>query len=662
MSSQPGSLLRKGNGKALSIGSASRTSFFGTKGLFDSITNQGVNGLLINNSNGIGTGNGTGSGVNINSTASKRRSILSTPASTSKRRQSLYQATTSQPSNSQQTPLIPLQGSSQQTPSSQITPDQRPLRNKNYITLISQEIYEYLINNQFERMTDHSLTQKTLKNPTQKDFTVIFKFIYNKLDSSHEFSKAIDIEVFALLKNLGYPFLDTINRSQISAVGGQNWPSFLGMLYWLVKLNINMEDILETGLDGSIIWSQVDPEKILMDFLTKSYRGFLHEKDDYDSNLIKLSQDFQNLKVKLNEDIENLQQENLNLKNQHNHYNQQMIQLQKAETKSKALEDDLVTFKAYIETMENRKVQWAESLQKIRLQIDNLEEFYKQKEQEKLDLQQKLKSQNITIELLDNIDLERDKLSKNIDSLNDDNLKLNQTLEVTEIELAKNYQSLDNFIKNYNNAIEKIKPIKHDFIIKLNPEILINRQANSSRSFNVDQIINKVLKQEKISLLQLNHEILENINKICDQQLKIEEECNNLQEKTSENSEAIETISSKILSLKSTYDENYQNMINNTNQISTENEKLEREMRTIKIKTDQEYITLENQFQRLSMIYDELSHSTSRSKSELSNKCQKISYFVGNFILDNRTYLLHLLDYIDQEYENEQNDINDNEQ
>lgn len=654
MSSQPGSLLRKSNGRPLVLGSATRTSFH-ENGLFESITNPGRNRLLLSNNNNSTNNNAS---TNTVSTAIKRRSVLSTPASTTKRRQSSYLAS-SQP-NSQQTPLIPLQGSSQ-TPSSQITPDQRPLKDKTYLGLMAQEIYEFLVRNQFETMTNHSLTQKALKNPTQKDFTIMFKFIYNKIDSSHEFSKAIDSEVFTLLKNLSYPFLDSINRSQISAVGGQNWPQFLAMLYWLVKLNLNMDKITATGIDNSIIFTEVDADKILMDFLAKSYRGFLHEKDDYDANLNKLTQDFQQLKIKLNEDVENLEQENSIIKGQFNHYNQQMIELQKAETKSKALEEDLVTFKAYIETMEQRKSQWPESLDKVRVQINNHEEEFKQKEQEKLNLQQQLRDRNITVELLDNINLERDKLSKTIDSLNDDNLKLNQALEVTEIELTKNYQSLDNFIKNYNNAIEKIKPLNHDFKISINPQIISNRQVNSSQSFDVSQIINKILKQEKIALLQANHEILDNINKIRDEQLKLEEECNNLQENISEKSETIETIASKIIGLKSAYDDNYQNMINNTNQISTENEKLEREMRTIKIKTDQEYITLENQFQRLSMLYDELSHSTSRSKSELTNKCQKFSYVVGNFILDNRTYLLHLLDYVDQELENEQYSTPDNE-
>ena len=643
MNSQPGSLLRKSTGKNLSMGSASRTSLFGSRNLFDTISN-GLNGTVTSGGNTINTGTNGGS---------KRRSTLLTPASTTKRRQSNYQISSSQLS-SQQTPQAP-SILSLQTPSSQQAPDQRPLRDKNYQNLIIQEIYDFLVINQFERISDHPLTLKTLRQPTQKDFTLIFRFLYNKIDPSHEFNRAIDIEVFALLRNLGYPYLDSINRSQISAVGGQNWPSFLGMLYWLVKLNLSLAAI-DTN-DDLLLWPEDEVEKLVAQFLLKSYTAFLNEQDSFDDYLNELSRDFDLLKQKLADDIVNLQSESTELNNQFTVLNKQVLELQQSETKSQALEGDLVKFNAYIETMESRKSKWAETLEKINQEIANQESNLQQLNKEKQELEARLVEQGITITEINNLNQERDRCSKSIETVTNQIEDLNHIVKDNEIDLIKNFQSIENFVKQYNNVIEKIKSPNHDFTLTLNPDIVTNRIANSSKAFSATEIIDKSLKQEKIAFLKLRNEIQVSIHKCQDDHLKLQEQCDNLKEKNMEQVDIIDSISSKVAGLKNTYEEMYETMVNRTTTSTTEIERLERDMRAIKVQTDQEYITLENTYQNISMKFDELTHATSRSRAELYEKCQKISNFVGNFILDNRTYLLHLADFTDLQFENEQNDI-----
>jgi kinetochore protein NDC80 len=624
--------------------------------LFDTIGN-GVNGTGSGSGTVVASGGTTGNTGATNGTAigsSKRRSTLLTPASTTKRRQSNYQISSSQLS-SQQTPQ-PLSILSLQTPSSsQQAPDQRPLRDKNYQNLIIQEIYDFLVINQFERISDHPLTLKTLRQPTQKDFTLIFRFLYHKIDPSHEFNRAIDIEVFALLRNLGYPYLDSINRSQISAVGGQNWPSFLGMLYWLVKLNLNLA-VIDTN-DDLLLWPEDEVEKLVAQFLLKSYTAFLNEHDSFDDYLNELSRDFDVLKQKLADDIINLQSESTELNNQFTVLNKQVVELQQSETKSQALEGDLVKFNAYIETMESRKSKWAQTLEKINDEIANQESNLQQLNKEKQELETRLVEQGITITEINNLNQERDRCSKSIETVTHQIEDLNHIVRDNEIDLIKNFQSIENFVKQYNNVVEKIKSPNHDFTITLNPDIVTNRMANSSRALSVTEIIDKSLKQEKIAFLKLRNEIQVSIHKFQDDHLKLQEQCDNLKEKNIEQVDVIDSISSKVAGLKNTYEEMYETMVNRTTTSTTEIERLERDMRAIKVQTDQEYITLENTYQNISMKYDELTHSTSRSRAELYEKCQKISNFVGNFILDNRTYLLHLADFTDMQFETEQNDI-----
>lgn len=114
--------------------------------------------------------------------------------------------------------------------------DPRPLRDRSFQARIGQELLEYLTHNNFELEMKHSLGQNTLRSPTQKDFNYIFQFLYHRIDPGYRFQKSMDAEVPPILKQLRYPFEKGITKSQIAAVGGQNWPTFLGMLHWLMQL------------------------------------------------------------------------------------------------------------------------------------------------------------------------------------------------------------------------------------------------------------------------------------------------------------------------------------------------------------------------------------------------------------------------------------------
>ncbi|ODV82156.1 putative kinetochore protein NDC80 [Suhomyces tanzawaensis NRRL Y-17324] len=615
----PSSLLRKNTGKNLSMGSATRTSLLGSRNILDAI-----------------------SGTN----SAKRRSLLSTPASTNKRRQSLSGQALHPPSSS----------SSQQTPQTSTPIDQRPLRDKNYQQLIQQEIYDFLVTNRFELEMNHTITLKTLKQPTQKDFILIFKFLYNKIDPYYEFHKSIEVEVFSLLKILNYPYLDSINRSQISAVGGQNWPSFLGILYWMIKLNLS---ILNLNIDDSLISPDDEFDKIFIKYIRDSYQAFINEQDDYSEFYEEMKIEFEKLNSNLLQDIKNLETDNDRLRLQHSELNGQLIELQQAEKKSVALEDDLIKFKAYIETMENRKSKWSEIIDKIKEEITNRDEELQGINQSQKELENQILQKGITISEINNLNIERDKLSKAIDLISSRLEDAQSKLNDKDIELIKNYQSLENFIKQYNNLILKTKSPNYDFEIKLLQTAInsISQEASDNDkyvSLKPNDIINKVLKDEKIELLKFRSEINSKIHQYQDEQIKIQEQCDLVIEKNLEQSEYLEGLGSKLTASKMNYDEIYETMINDSTTYSTQIEKLERELRSIKINTNQGFIELENQYQNTLIEHDELTHSLAKSRKALFDKCCKMAEFIMNFKLSIQTNLLDLDDLAMIEYEKEQ--------
>lgn len=635
---QPSSLLRKNNEKRLSTASATRSSLLGNinaNGGGGGSTNTGRTSNLME-----------GSSLSITGSA-KRRSILLTPASANKRRQSMLM----QPPG-----LVSQYSLSQLGVPGVSTVDQRPLRDKNYQVLIQQEIYDFLLTNKFELEMNHPLTFKTLKQPIQKDFVMIFQFLYNKIDPHYKFTRPIEAEVHPLLRMLNYPYLDGINRSQISAVGGQNWPNFLGVLYWLVKLNLALMNVNKDDF-----FSPDDQfDRIFINYITKSYKSYIDHKDDFSEFYEEMNSKFNELNSNIINDIDKLTNENEDLSKMFEELNTKLGVLESSEKKSKALENDLIKFKAYIETMEARKPKWNELLEKINKEIDNCEEELAKIEEEKKGYEKHIEEQGLSPGDIDNLNNERDKLSKSIDLVNNNLDEFKEVYHTRQIELQKSYQSLENFLKQYNNLIYKIQlksnAYDYDFEINLNANTpIIN---NGDKMYKPDEIINKNLKDEKFHLLNYKSMINSNIHKAQDEQIKLQEQLDLLSEATMEKREEIETLEAKLAANKSASEEIYETMINDTTTYSMQIEKLERELRSIKINTNQGFIEVENKFQNIQIEYDELLYETHHNRSVLHDNVQKIIESTIGFKINIQLNLEDLENLTFDEYEKEDKKLN----
>lgn len=497
---------------------------------------------------------------------------------------------------------------------------------------------------------NHSLTSRTLKQPTQKDFVLIFQFLYNKIDPNYKFTKSIQTEVTNVLKILNYPYLDSINRSQITAVGGSNWSAILGMLYWLVKLNLSLLNFDEQELIGSAD----EFDKHFINYIMNSYRSFIDQNEDYSEYYQTLVNDFNKTNEKLIDEIEELKKTNETLLQEYNSLDNEFNELKNTELKSKALENDLVKFQNYLDTMNSRKTRWSEILSKIQLEINNCIDELSKINEEKQKIETVLNEKGYTINDINNLNSERDKLSKSIDLINDRLIDFNGKIDDKNIELNKNYQSLDNFIKQYNNLIYKIPSnYSHNFEIQLNTNIL----NNSNNLFKQQEIINKVLKDEKIELLKVKSQLNSKIHQDQDDAIKIQEESDLISEAISERQEEIDSLEAKLTANKSTYTEIYDTMIYDTNTYSMQIEKLERELRSIKINTNQGFIEIENKFQNLSIEFDELNHEIFKQRSYLHDRIQKIIEFTISFKINIQQNLEDLDILVTNEYENEQKRI-----
>ncbi len=170
--------------------------------------------------------------------------------------------------------------------------DPRPLRDSSYRARLSQELLDYLTHNNFEMEMKHSLTQNSVKSPTQKDFTLMFQWLYRRIDPGYKFQKSIDTEVPPILKQLRYPYERDITKSHLVAVGGQNWPRFLGLLHWMMQLAQMLDNFTRGAYDDACAEAGVDvaSDRIVFRFLFGAYQDWLQmgPEDDEESEAAAL--------------------------------------------------------------------------------------------------------------------------------------------------------------------------------------------------------------------------------------------------------------------------------------------------------------------------------------------------------------------------------------
>jgi kinetochore protein NDC80 len=123
-------------------------------------------------------------------------------------------------------------------------------------------------------------------SPTQKGFYQAFQCLYKRMDPDYPFGQQKqEAEVIPCLNNLRYPFVNTITKTQLTAVGsGNTWPTLLGALHWMMCL-AQGSDMLSGDFDYAIEKAGALPyalDKTVSTYIAKSYAGFPDNNDDDD--------------------------------------------------------------------------------------------------------------------------------------------------------------------------------------------------------------------------------------------------------------------------------------------------------------------------------------------------------------------------------------------
>lgn len=507
-----------------------------------------------------------------------------------------------------------------QTSSLTVGRDPRPLRDKNYISNIQQSLYDYLESRQFSQETNHPLTTNSLRKPTQKDFVIIFKWLYNRLDPGYKFTRSIENEVFLLLKALQYPYIDAINKSQISAVGGQNWPIYLGMLHWLMELNMTLEVFDNEDTETS------EFDQIVNKHIIPCYAAFMKNDETESLQVESFLEDLDQLLKDTEEKIELVQEECKSLEVQTKGLDDVQREISILETGNQNLQTDISKYEDYNSNLNVMQEKWKLQLKALQQQIKQQQEEALEIEQEKSEVENRIQNQELKPQEIDGILAERTKITQNVESLTERIADIEKICHEKEMLAHSTLQDLESTINKY---------MKHIYSIRIDPESSLGQLFSKDPTFFTisidsplsDDHLGKPLSEEKRiqtdirpQLLQYRHEISENIYRSQDEYLKLQETLDSLHESNTEKQEQAESLEAKIHNLTIEYDTLYETAANDLAVANAEIETVERKSQELKMNANLGMAQTEQKYKNVTMEYDELKRQVELAEKAMASE------------------------------------------
>jgi kinetochore protein NDC80 len=341
--------------------------------------------------------------------------------------------------------------------------DPRRLKDASTRQQMALELMDYLSMNNFEMKAKHSLSNKSMTSPTQKDFNCMFKFLYNQIDPSYVFQKSIDQEVPPLLKQMRYPFEKSIMKSQIAAVGGNNWPTFLGLLHWMMQL-ARMMDAFNTGQYDDACFEagyDVTSDRIIFDFLSDAYRTWLSAEDEDDDDeaqarlvqphVERMAARFDESNGQHYEHVQILEAEIKNLQDQIEELGKSGPRIAKLEEHIRLLEEDQPKFISYNNSMEAKVKKFTDKCQFLSKTIEEIEAELEAAEKEQQELQDIVDSRGMTISDIDRMASEKERLESSLQTAAARVEESKKRVAEKELAASRKLDELEQTIERFNN-------------------------------------------------------------------------------------------------------------------------------------------------------------------------------------------------------------------
>jgi kinetochore protein NDC80 len=378
--------------------------------------------------------------------------------------------------------------------------DPRPLKDRAYQTKIGQELLDYAVQNNFEMEMKHTLSQNFIRSPTQKDFNFMFQWLYHRFDPSYRFQKNIDQEVYERVKQLRYPYEKSITKSQIAAVGGQNWSTFLGLLHWMMQLARMCEGYGANAYDDACLEAGIDVtgDHIMFDFLSAAYRDWLEMDEDagdqqLETRVLKphidnMAKAFDSSSAKYEQELQILEGENARLLQEIAELEKSMPDPVTLDKNFEIMEEDMGKFEEYVTIATQRSEKYEGRIQILQEELQKINTELKETEDERRSLQKAVDDLGISMQDIDRMTAERERLQKGIESAAQRLDEVKRRVADKEMEASHKLDELERMVERYNTLAYQIGLIPATAANAKGREFELNVTVNQGTGFTSSQM------------------------------------------------------------------------------------------------------------------------------------------------------------------------------
>lgn len=337
--------------------------------------------------------------------------------------------------------------------------DPRDLRNP----ATKARCYEDLMVFLGSRSFDTSQVGDRLRNsPHSRDFDLVFQFIHNLIDPATKVNTRD--QVMDIMKDLRYPYAKSISKSQISAISSNNWHLFLGLLHWMTKLVMIMDNFDNGTYDHVYADAGYDitADRITFDFLGDGYRQWIDGDTDEDGNanleseISKMSQRFDEANANELDLMAQLEEDCKLLQDQLDEMGQFAPRLAELQEKIKTMNKDIKTCEEWVPAERTRLQALEERNAALRQGLVEIEQQLAAADEERLRYQKIVDDRGIAIADIDRMNNDRIRLTVGNDSAK---AKLAERLESSmaqETEVHKRLEELKEAVNLYNKLCWEI--------------------------------------------------------------------------------------------------------------------------------------------------------------------------------------------------------------
>ncbi|KAF1959564.1 HEC/Ndc80p family protein-like protein [Byssothecium circinans] len=381
--------------------------------------------------------------------------------------------------------------------------DPRRLKDSSTRSQMAAELLEYLTQNNFEMESKHVLSNKCMTSPTQKDFNNMFQWLYHRIDPSYRFQKSIDQELPVLLKQLRYPFEKSITKSQIAAVGGNNWSTFLGLLHWMMQLAKMITAYEHGSYDDACLEAgyDVSGDRIIFDFLSSAYSTWLsadEEDEDEDPDaaqerLMKphvevMAKRFDGANAHHLEQVQILEAEYKALQDQIDELSKSGPRIQKLEEQIRILEEDRVKFENYNNNMDAKLNKYTDRCGILEKSIEEIDAEFEAAEKERQELQSIIDGRGMTIADIDRMASEKERLDTSLQAASTRVEESKKRVAEKEVAASRKLDELEQTIERFNNLGYQIGVIPSTAVNAKGQEYELVLSVNDGPNFSGSQM------------------------------------------------------------------------------------------------------------------------------------------------------------------------------